>query len=174
MAKGIEKDALAMQGKAASDSGSAFGAANPVLTRMATDPMGYTQQQKSDMLTAGGQSIGGSTAGVVGQGNLTAARTNNIGGQSMALDAAARAGDQQSSVNALGVLNQDAELKQKQQQFGLQGLQGEYSDANRTGIDALGQATNAGNATNAAWQGPMNAALGAAGTAAGAYMGKKP
>lgn len=153
MGRGVEKNSLSTYGAASDQSKSAYNAMNPVYTQMATNPMGYTPQEKADMLTAGEQSVGGSTAGAVGQGDLDAARTGNAGGADMAIDDSARQGMVQNSVDALGVNQADAALKRAQQQEGLNGLSDEYKDANGTAINALGQATNASNNTNSVVQG---------------------
>jgi len=147
--RGIEKDSLNTYGNATGQSANAYGTLAPQLNSMVTNPMGYTPTQKANMLTSSSQSIGGSVAGAVGEGNLEAARTNNAGGYSAALDASARQGQVQNSVNALGVQNADAQLAHQNQLFGLHGLDDIYHGANSTALGALGQATNASNNTNA-------------------------
>ena len=98
----------------------------PALTKEATNPTGFNPNDLNSMLVAGEQGAGGANAGLTGQANLQASRTNNSGALSGVLDQAARAKTQTLSNNALGVQNENAQLKQKQQQAGLQGLQGLY------------------------------------------------
>ena len=132
------------------DSGNASALYNslfPQFTAEATNPQGFTPGDKASMDTATQQSVGGSTAGAVGQGNLTAARTRNSGGLDTALDASVRSGQQTLSSDALGVENEDAMLKESNRQAGLQGLSGLYGTNQSGMLSALGlgnQATNAG------------------------------
>ncbi len=140
---GVEKDALGASGTATAQGSAAYGTAAPVLNTMATNPMGYSPADLAAMKTSSIQSTGGATAGAVGQGGLEAARTNNAGGSTAAIDDAARSGQVQNSVNALGVDTANANLKQQQQQEGLRGLGQIYDGANRTNIDALNTALGA-------------------------------
>jgi hypothetical protein len=137
---GVEKDALGASGTATAQGGAAYGTIAPVLSTMATSPMGYSPADMAAMKTSSIQSTGGSTAGAVGEGGLEAARTGNAGGSTAAVDDAARSGLVQNSVNALGVDTANANLKQEQQKEGLTGLGQIYSDANRTNVDALNTA----------------------------------
>jgi len=127
----------------------------PQLTQEATNPQGYGQKDLAAMNTASQQSIGGATAGAVGQGNLEAARTRNAGSFAPALDEAVRSGGRQLSQNALGIQENNANLKQAQQQAGLAGLQGEQSGQTQQMLAALGlgnQAVNTNvNAQKVGW-----------------------
>lgn len=134
---GVEKNALNQSGIAGNQAASSYGTISPIYAQEATTPTGYTPQQRADQLTASSQSLGGGVASAVGQGNLTAARTNNVGGYNLALDDAARNASEQQSQNALDVENQNANLMEKQKQEGLAGLNSIYSDANKTGADYL-------------------------------------
>lgn len=159
---GVTNKALATQGNATAQSGQAYGTIAPLLTQEATNPTGYTPQEKANMLTAGEQATGGATSAAVGQGGLLAARTNNIGGATAAVDDAAREGQVQNSVNALGVENQNANLMEKQRQEGISGLNQVYDNSNATGLDALGRAT-AAQAQKNAWQQDLFSAAGQVG-----------
>lgn len=117
------------------------------------------------MLTAGGQSVGGSVAGAVGQGALSAARTNNAGGYTAALDDSASQGIDKNADIALGVQNQDAQIARQNQQFGLQGLSNIYSGASGRQLDALNTANTASAQTQGAIMGWTK--LGLQGAAAG-------
>ena len=166
--RGVEKDALGASGTASGQASGAYGTLAPQLTSMAVNPMGMNPIDKANALTSSDQSIGGSIAGATGYGNLEAARTNNIGGVSGALDDAARSGMVQNSQNALGIDLQNADLKNKQQMFGLQGLGNIYNDANSTNINALNSATGASNNTNASTMGLLGTGLGILGAGQGA------
>lgn len=99
----------------------------PGLEREATSPWGYTPLQKSRMLTAGAEAVGGVNSGLTGAANLTALRTRTPGGFSAALAEAARQKGRQLSTNALNVENEDARLaneRQRQAQSQLGSLYG--------------------------------------------------
>ena len=128
----------------------------PQFSAEATNPQGFTPGETASMDTAAQQSVGGSTAGAVGQGNLTAARTRNTGGLDTALDASVRSGQQALSEDALGVQNENAMLKQQQKQEGLEGLSSLYGTNMSSMLSALGlgnqSVTYAGtNAGNSGW-----------------------
>lgn len=115
------------------------------------------------MNTASQQSIGGATAGAVGQGNLTAARTRNRGGFTGALDEAVRGGQRQLSENALGIQGENANLKEQQRQTALGSLQQLYGSNVQAQLAAMGltpgtigQWTNAAQATTNGVLGGIN------------------
>lgn len=110
----------------------------PTLNQLATNPQGYTQQQQNNFNTAATQSAGGAEAGAVGGGNQMAARTNNAGGFAPAAIQSGHDATTQLSDAALGVQNQNAQLKQQQQAEGLNGLQNEYNTNVGAGENALG------------------------------------
>jgi hypothetical protein len=154
---GISKDALANSGTAtnlATTYGSRATANSNVLTptlnRMATSPQGYDQSQLNGFNTAATQSIGGATAGAVGGANQTVARTNNAGGEAPALAAAAHDGTAALSDAALGVQNQNAQLKQQQQAEGLSGLESMYNTNTGADENALNLSNSALNTANTA------------------------
>lgn len=122
----------------------------PTLNRMATNPQGFTPQTMANMNTAAMQSIGGATAGIVGQGNLQAARTNNAGAFQPAATQAAHDATAELSDAALGVQNRNAMLQEQQRAQGLTGLENEYNTNVGAGNNALGLSTQALNAKNAA------------------------
>jgi len=115
----------------------------PTLSRMATAPQGFTPQTMANMDTAAEQSIGGATAGTVGQGNLQAARTNNAGAFQPVATQAAHDATGQLSDAALGIQNRNAMLQEQQRQQGLSGLQGLYNTNVGAGENALGLSNNA-------------------------------
>jgi hypothetical protein len=153
----------------------------PALTKESTNPTGFNPNDLNSMLVAGEQGAGGANAGLTGQANLQASRTNNSGALSGVLDQAARAKTQTLSNNALGVQNENAQLKQKQQQAGLQGLQGLYGTDVGAQLKAQGlvpEDINAwANADKTGWLQDttgMLGALGSLGMGAGAVGLKAP
>lgn len=110
----------------------------PTLQREATNPTGFNPTDVNNMLVAGEQGAGGANSGITGEANLRAARTRNAGGFSGALDQAARVKGQQLSQNALGVQNENAQLKEKQRQSGISGLQGMYGQDVQAQLHAMG------------------------------------
>lgn len=165
---GVKKDALAISGNSSNLANGAASTINPIYTQEATSPTGYTPEQKANMLTASSQSLGGGVASQVGQGNLMAARTNNIGGYSANADAAARNAGVQQSQNALGVENDNAQLMEKQKQEGLAGLNGIYDTGTGASISALNTANQA---QRPFWQQLALQGTAAAGQAAEGYYG---
>ncbi len=132
---------------ASGNAGSLYSQLLPQFTNEVNNPQGFGAPTVAGMKTNAEQSVGGSVAGAVGQGNLTAARTRNIGGNSTALDNAVRSGQQTLSGADLDVDAANAQLKQQQQQAGLSGLSGLYGQNQSTMLSALGlgnQATQTG------------------------------
>ena len=118
----------------------------PVYEGEATNPQGFAKEDLAAMNTASGQSVGGATAGAVGEGNLEAARTRNAGGFAPALDEAVRSGERTLSTNALDVQGKNAALREMNRQAGISGLSSLYSGKMGAMLSALGlgnQSTNA-------------------------------
>src|SRR5512146_595876 len=118
-----------------------YGQLFPMLTAEATNPQGFDPKDLGAMNTASQQSVGGSTAGAVGEGNLAAARTRNAGGYAPALDEASRAGSRQLSNNALNIQGKNAQLREQNRQAGIKGL----GDLYGTNSDAMLKALGLGN-----------------------------
>ena len=114
-----------------------YGQLLPQYTQMATNPSGFDRTTLNNMTTAGMQANGGATAGAVGQGNLMAARTGNIGGYQYANDAAARAGMEKNSEAALDTQLKNADYKRAQTAQGLAGLNGLYATNLGTSMNEL-------------------------------------
>ncbi len=125
------------------------------------------------MDTAALQTGGGSTAGAVGQGALKAARTRNAGGSDAAIASSARTGGEIASKGILGNRMENANLKAKQQQEGLSGLNSLFSENLSGGNQALGEGVNAVNANtnaeNASWDWAKDLFAPAASAAASMY-----
>lgn len=139
---------------------------NPKLQQEAENPTGFNPVDLNNMFAASAQGAGGANAGVTGQANLESARTRNSGGFSSALDSAARSKQQSLSENALGVQNQNAELKQKQQQAGLSGLESQSGMDVNAQLKAMGlQTGDIDAATKAQGPGAFKDILGAVGAA---------
>lgn len=148
MARGAQKQANTLfnesQGAfntAQNNANSLYNQMFPQYEHMATNPQGYSMADLNAMNTADQQSLGGATAGALGEGNLEAARTRNAGAFAPALDEAVRSGQRQLSRNALGIQKANADLKQKNQEEGLAGL----SDLYGSNQDALRGALGLGN-----------------------------
>lgn len=137
------------------------------------NPQGFSPQELAAMLTASSQSVGGSNASAVGGGNQLAARTGNQAGLATSLDNANRQNAKILSGNALDVQGQNALLKEKQQQGGAAGLASLYGTNIGSSLKALGLSNDAIQAWTAADQetmgaieGPIEAGMSAAGSAA--------
>ena len=152
-------------GNANSNAQQLYGQLFPALTQEATNPQGYSPKDLSAMNTASQQSVGGATAGAVGEGNLAVARTRNSGGFAPAMDEAVRSGERQLSSNALQTQTNNANLKEAQQQEGLAGLGSLYGTNTGNALSALGlgnQATQTGvQAGNSGWFQNLLAAMNA-------------
>jgi hypothetical protein len=117
--------------------------ATPILESDVTNPKGYTPQQMAYMNTASQQSLGGSTAGITGQANLTAARTRNAGGFQGAVGSGSRAAQRQLSQNALGIEKSQADLQQQQREQAIQSLMKLYGVDESTALGYLNASTTA-------------------------------
>ena len=151
----------------------------PGLEREAQNPTGFTPVQKNDMLVASQEGVGGANSGIVGQGNLAAARTRNAGGFTRALDEAARQKGRQLSSNAVGIQNEDARVALARQQDAQHQLSGLYGTNTSDQLKAMGlqneDLNTALNAGKSGWQqnamGWINSLSGAAKTAADIQKG---
>lgn len=127
----------------------------PALTAEAVSPSGYTPAEMGAQTTAAEQSAGGSNAGATGGALLRAMRTRNSAAAPAAIGASNRAaGEDLSQINS-GIQTRNADLKQKQRQQGLSGLESLYGENVHAGEDALGLSnsslSDAGNLKNF-WQ----------------------
>jgi hypothetical protein len=166
--KDVKQEANTAAQVQAQNAQQAFNQVNPIYAQLAQGNTGLTDQQKTDALTASGQSLGGGLASAVGQGGLMAARTGNAGGATAALDDAARQAAVQQSQNALAVQNQDAALKEQNRQIGLAGLNGIYNTGTGAQTSNLNTSVSAGNSQKPSfWQNLAGGALGGASAALG-------
>lgn len=115
-----------------------FGNLEPQLEHEAIDPQGYGGSALAGMNTQVGQATGGATAAAKGEGELDAARTGNRGGFQTALDESARTGARTNADAALSIQSKDADLKQRQQQAGIAGLEGLYGENAGDELKSLG------------------------------------
>lgn len=150
MGKGANKQLLNNSGmgqsmqKQLSGQGTAIsGNLTPTLESDIANPKGYTPQQLAYMNTASQQSLGGSVAGAVGEGNLEAARTRNAGGFQGSSASATRAAQRQLSTNALSVQQAQADLQQRQRQQAIQSLMALYGIDEQTALGYLNASTGA-------------------------------
>lgn len=114
---------------------------NPLHTFFSNElnnPQGFSPQDMANMLSSSNQSLGGSNAGAVGNLATMAARSGNAAGLATAQDQSARNNAKIASQNALGIQGQNAELKQKQQQAGAQGLNSLYGENLASSLKSLG------------------------------------
>ena len=146
-----------------------YGSLAPQLEAESVSPSGYAPSDMSAMRTAAMQSAGGTQAGATGAGRLYAARTRNSGGIGDAIASSARTAGQQLGQESVGIEAQNAQLKQKQRQAGLSGLEGLNTAEMGAGENALGLSNQALNAENQApnfWQKYLLTAMGDANKAA--------
>ena len=139
---GVKGDALANYGTNSANAAGALNTINPIYSQLASGTVGYTPQEKSDMLTSSAQSLGGGVSAATGAGGLLAARTGNAGGATAAIDDAARSAGVTQSQNALNVQNQSDQLATQNQRVGLSGLNSIYGDANGQADASLNTANN--------------------------------
>lgn len=123
--------------------GALFNTLSPIFSQEATNPQGFAPKDLAAMNTASSQSVGGSTAGAVGQGNLEASRTRNSAGYAPALDESVKSGERTLSNNALNVQGKNAMLKETQRQSGIEGMQGLESGQQTQLMQSLGLANGA-------------------------------
>lgn len=137
--RGIQQAGISNQlsGTTAARGNRTFQTLFPTLQQNLTNPQGFGKDLNA-INTANQQSIGGSIAGAVGQGNLQAARTRNAGGFAPALDEAVRGGQRQMSQNAMGVQEQNAYLKNQQQENAIRSLGSLYGENMNDTLRALG------------------------------------
>jgi hypothetical protein len=154
-ATGAATAAQGISNQTADRSAGLYGTLAPQLQTEAAHPQGFAPTDLAAMNTAGQQSAGGGQASAVGAGALKAARTGNAGAADAAIGEAARTQGQTLSKAALGTQMANAELKQKQQQAGLSGLESLYGTNTGASVGALGQVAgnvNADvNAKDASW-----------------------
>lgn len=143
--------ATASSGRGAGDRSTVL----PFLTNEINNPTGYDPQTLSAMQTQGGQAVAGSVGQAGEAASLLGSRTGNTAATPGIIDSTARAGMSQQSNNALSILANNAQLKQKQQQAGAEGMEGLYQADTGNALKALGlsdeslgQWTNADNATS--------------------------
>ena len=178
-AKAAEVSANKFSGGLQSNTGQLYSTLAPQLSVDSLHPTGFTPQMEADMNTASQQSVGGSNAGAVGQGNLLAARTKNAGGPDAAIAESVREGGRQASKNALGIKIASAQLAQQKRAQAL-GQMGDLYGTSTTGANsALGQVASNSQADTAAKNASWNWAsqilvpmMGAAGRAAGSFPRK--
>jgi hypothetical protein len=151
----------------------------PQLTTEAAHPAGFAPTDLASMNTHAMETAGGATAGATGRGALLAGRTRNAGTPAAAIADSARSGTEALARTGQDIDAQNAELKAKEQQAGLSGLQGIYGTDVGGANNALGEVAplvqaNTGE-ENASWDAFNNitgALSGAATSAAGFKKGK--
>jgi hypothetical protein len=137
----------------------------PFLTNELTNPQGYGAQTLNQMQTAAGQATAGAGGAANEAAQLNASRTGNTAAVPGVIDNTARTAMQTQSKNALNIAQQNALLKQQQQQAGESGLAQMYGTDVSAALNALGLSTSAINAQTAADQESNNAIQGYIGDA---------
>lgn len=115
----------------------------PALTAEATNPQGYSPSTMAAMTTGAEQTAGGANAGATGGALLRAARTRNSGAAPGSIAQTNRQGGQELSQVNSGIQTSNANLKAKQQQAGISGLEGLYGENVGAGENALGLSNSA-------------------------------
>jgi len=122
----------------------------PFLNQEVTNPQGYGQPALNAMTTATGQATSGATTSADQAAKLQAARTGNPAAQSAIIANAARTGQNAQSNANLDTQIGNAELKQKQQQAGAQGLTQMAGLDTNAALESLGLSNSAINAWSGA------------------------
>lgn len=148
----------------------------PTLESEAAHPAGYSPTDLATMNTAAQQSAGGAESAATGQGALAAARTKNAGAFAPAISEGVRNAGRNLSNAAVGIQSQNANLKQKQMQEGIGGLEGLYGTnvgaTNAASGQVAGDVNANTNAVNSSWDWAsdlFNPMLNAGTNAYGAY-----
>jgi len=143
----------------------------PFLTRELNNPQGYSQQDQTAMLSASQGGAGGLAGGLQSKLNEKAAATGNASGFSSAAGDVARERMKAAAGGAENIAAQNAELKQKQQQEGAQGLRGLYGTDVGAQLGAMGiQNKDIGTEINAGQSGWLQNLLNIINTVKGGQM----
>ena len=126
LAQNAAKTATSTGANYGSDASSVSSTLVPELRQEATAPQGFSPTDLNAQLVAGEQGAGGAASSLAGTAGLGAARSRNTGALSGVLDEVSRNKGRQLSENALNVQSSNAQLKEKQRQEGLSGLEGVY------------------------------------------------
>lgn len=111
----------------------------PTLTQRAQHPEGFDPTDLNNMLVAQQEAAGGANATLGGEGKLIGLRSGGTaGGIAPALAEAARAKSRTLASGGLQVANENANLKQAQQQQALNALQGLYGTDTSNQLKAMG------------------------------------
>ena len=102
------------------------------------NPQGFALNRYQQLAGEAAGSGESANATITGEGKLAALRTRNAGGFAPALAEASRQQGRNLATGALDVANQNAMLKQQQQQSGIAGLQGLYGTDTSQQLKAMG------------------------------------
>jgi hypothetical protein len=145
MGRGTSQEGLANSQKANSlsdsyntNAKSAYDVLAPTLTHQVTNPQGFAPEDLSDMNTASQQSLGGSNAGIEGEGMLRAARSRNAGAGDAATAEGAREAMRRSSQNAVTIKANNALEREKNRNAGVAGMGELYGENQDATLKALG------------------------------------
>jgi hypothetical protein len=145
MSRGVSAEGQAQSTKAnaLSDSynanaKSAYDVLAPTLTHQITNPEGFAPEDLSAMNTASQQSLGGSNAGIEGEGMLRAARSRNAGAGDAATAEGAREAMRRDSQNAVTIKANNALEREKNRNAGVAGMGQLYGENQDATLKALG------------------------------------
>lgn len=162
--------------QAGANAGALYGTLAPELLAESANPPGMSPTDSASANTAVQQSAGGSEAAAVGQGALRAARTRNVGGSDAAIGEGVREAGRNASMGALRAQIINSQLKERQRQAGLHGLEGLYGAQLGSETGNLNAATGGVNADTQRrksswdWTSILNPIASASGTAAAGYF----
>jgi hypothetical protein len=167
-AKTQGQQAGVVAGKAGAEADVERSAVIPGIIQSAQHPQGFTPQEQNAQLVAQQEGVGGANAAVTGEGRLAALRSRTAGGFAPALAEAARSKGRTLATGGLEIANQNAMLKQRQQEQARQQLLGLYGADTSSMFKGMGlQAEDLQNQLAAGRQGWLQNAEGLANTAAG-------
>jgi len=148
---------MGVAGTAGANAGNLYSKLSPMYEQEAENPQGYGGADLAGMNTAVQQSVGGSTAAAKGEGMLQAARTRNRGAMASSIGDSIRSGQRTLADKALDIQGKNADLKQRQQQAGLEGLAGLYGENEKQQLGGLGEANQSIGEGNSAINAEANA-----------------
>jgi len=134
----VFNESQGIAGTAGNNANSLFSTLFPIYSQEALNPQGFAPGDEAAMNTAGQQATGGGVSSIVGQNNLTGARTRNVGGFQTAGDEAMRTKMRTDSQNAVNIKGKNAMAKLEESSEGLKGLQSLYGTNESELLGSLG------------------------------------
>ena len=132
-----------------------YGELAPQLETQVANPQGMGPTELANLRTSNMETAGGSQAGGVGAGGLLAARTRNAGGAQGAIASSARSASKELGGANLKTNLANEQLKERERESGLTGLENLTLGETGAGIQSAGQIAGDVNANtgaeNASW-----------------------